>query len=50
MSTPLALSNILQRLHFDRLINFLATYPSIVVANAALFSSKMISPISCVLV
>ena len=39
MPTSPTFSNILQLSHFDRLINYLATYPAIVVANSALFSS-----------
>ena len=49
MLTSSAFSNILQLSHFDCLINFLATYPAIVVATSALFSSRMLSTFSCAL-
>ena len=51
MPASSAISNILQLSHFDHLINFLATYPAIVEATSALFSSRTLSNaiISCVL-
>ena len=36
--------------HFDHLINVLATYPAIVVITSALFLSRTLSTISCVLI